>query len=470
MHSLPIFLSLNQREALIVGGGEAATQKLRLLKRTGARITVVAKDPSAEIEAAAVTDDILLLRRNFRLDDIRNQAVIFAATGDDDQDAEISRRAQDVGVPVNIVDGPNLSSFLMPAIVDRDPVLVAIGTGGAAPVLARRLREQFERLLPARPGLLARFLDQWKSSVRGRVSDPAARRRVMEQLSDGPIAELVLNGDTPAADAAAARLLTTGTPDAGSVALVGAGPGDPELLTLKALRALSDADIVFYDELVAPAVLDRIRRDAERVPVGKRRAQHSVPQSEIAERLIDAARAGKRVVRLKGGDPFVFGRGGEEVDALRAANIPLTVVPGISAALGCAASAEIPLTHRDHASALVLATGHGQDGTPFSGAGVPAPGNKTIAIYMGLAQAPRLTSELLAAGHAAETPVALIENGTRPDQKITTGRLADLPRLALHHGAGPTLLILGDTVRLSRYWGETPTEITDATTSALAAE
>ncbi|MCK6441419.1 siroheme synthase CysG [Elstera cyanobacteriorum] len=468
MHSLPIFLSLNQREALIVGGGEAATQKLRLLKRTGARITVIAKNPSAEIEAAAVTDEILLLRRAFRLDDIRNQAVIFAATGDEAEDAEISRRAQDVGVPVNIVDGPDLSSFLMPAIVDRDPVLVAIGTGGAAPILARRLREQFERLLPARLGLLARFLDKWKHPIRGRVSDPATRRRVMEQLSDGPIADLVLAGDDTAADVAATRLLAGGAVDGGSVALVGAGPGDPELLTLKALRALSDADIVFYDELVAPAILDRIRRDAERVPVGKRRAQHSVPQAEIAERLIAAARAGKRVVRLKGGDPFVFGRGGEEVQAVRAAGIALTIVPGISAALGCAASAEIPLTHRDHASALVLATGHGQDGTPFSNAGVPAPGHKTIAIYMGLAQAPRLTDALIAAGHATDTPVALIENGTRPDQKITTGRLADLPRLALHHTAGPTLLIVGETVRLSRYWGETdaPAE----TPSALAAE
>lgn len=468
MHSLPIFLSLNQRDALIVGGGEAATQKLRLLKRTGARITVIAKAASAEIEAAAVTDEILLLRRNFRLDDIRNQAVIFAATGDDALDAEISQRAQAVGVPVNIVDGPDLSSFLMPAIVDRDPVLVAIGTGGAAPILARRLREQLERLLPARLGWLARFLEKWKTPIREKVTDAATRRRVLEQLSDGPIADLVLNGDTQAADAATAQLLNTGRIAGGSVALVGAGPGDPELLTLKALRALSDADIVFYDELVAPAILDRIRRDAQRVPVGKRRAHHSVPQAEIAERLIEAARAGQRVVRLKGGDPFVFGRGGEEVEALRAAGIALTVVPGISAALGCAAAAEIPLTHRDYASALVLATGHGRDGAPFSTAGVPTVGGKTVAIYMGLTQAPRITGELIAAGHAPETPVALIENGTRPDQKITTGRLADLPRLALHHGAGPTLLIVGETVRLSRYWGETdaPAE----TPSALAAE
>ncbi len=463
MHSLPIFLSLNQREALIVGGGEAATQKLRLLKRTGARITVVAKDPSAEIEAAAVTDEIILLRRPFRLDDIRNQAVIFAATGDDDQDAEISRRAQDVGVPVNIVDEPALSSFLMPAIVDRDPVLVAIGTGGSAPILARRVRERLERLLPARLGPLARFIERWKDPVRGRVSDPAARRRVLEQFSDGPIADLVLNDQ----ERAAAPTLETGTVEGGSVALVGAGPGDPELLTLKALRALSDADIVFYDELVAEPILDRIRRDAERVPVGKRKAHHSVPQDQIGRLLVEAAQAGKRVVRLKGGDPFIFGRGGEEVEAVRAAGLPITIIPGISAALGCAASAEIPLTHRDHASALVLATGHGRDGVPFSSAGVPQAGGKTVAIYMGLAQAPRITQELIDAGHANDTPVALIENGTRPDQKVSTGLLADLPRLALQHGTGPTLLIIGSVVRLSRYWGDAPDA---ASISALAAE
>ncbi|MFY7777534.1 MAG: siroheme synthase CysG [Elstera sp.] len=467
MHSLPIFLSLNQREALIVGGGEAATQKLRLLKRTGARITVVAKDPSAEIEAAAVTDEIILLRRPFRLDDIRNQAVIFAATGDDDQDGEISRRAQDVGVPVNIVDEPALSSFLMPAIVDRDPVLVAIGTGGSAPILARRVRERLERLLPARLGPLARFIERWKDPVRGRVSDPAARRRVLEQFSDGPIADLVLNDQERAADEAAAHLLETGSVEGGSVALVGAGPGDPELLTLKALRALSDADIVFYDELVAGPILDRIRRDAERVPVGKRKAHHSVPQDQIGRLLVEAAQAGKRVVRLKGGDPFIFGRGGEEVEAVRAAGLPITIVPGISAALGCAASAEIPLTHRDHASALVLATGHGRDGVPFSSAGVPQAGGKTVAIYMGLAQAPRITQELIDAGHANDTPVALIENGTRPDQKVSTGLLADLPRLALQHGTGPTLLIIGSVVRLSRYWGDAPET---ASISALAAE
>lgn len=453
MDYLPAFLQLRGRPALVVGGGEAAARKVELLRKTDAAITVVAPRLNDTLAQFAETGAIAWAARPIRPTDFDGVAVAIGATGDDAADRDVAAAAQAAGVPVNVVDRPELSTFIVPAIVDRSPIVIAISSGGAAPVLARQLRADMESRLPSRLGLLAQFAGSFRSAVKAKVSDAGARRRLWETVFAGPIADRVLAGDEAAAREAMLNLVNRPNDDAlphGKVTIVGTGPGDPDLLTFKALRAMQAADIVVYDRLIGDDILDYVRRDAERVFVGKAKGRHTLTQDRINRLLIGRARAGQRVVRLKGGDPFVFGRGGEELDALRAAGIATEVVPGITAATGCAAAAGLPLTHRSHASAVTFVTGHGSDGEPDLDWPTLAALEHTLVVYMGLSTAGVIASQLIAHGKSPDTPAAIVENGTRPNQRVITGALANLETLVAQHAIdGPALIVIGDVAALA---------------------
>ena len=449
MEVLPIFMTLRGRRCLVVGGGGAAAAKARLLVKAHAEVTFIA--PALEREAAELVGagEAAHLPRAFRADDVAASALVYGATGEPAVDETVSAAARAAGVPVNVVDRPDLSDFVMPAIVDRGAVVVGVSTGGAAPVLARRVRAAVEAALPAGIGRLARFAERFRDAVRARLPDVPARRRFWEDFFESPAAEAVMRGEEE--EASRSVLATINRSDAraprGAVYIVGAGPGDPELLTLRAVRLLQRADVIVYDKLVGPEILDVARRDAERIYAGKAKNRHAMTQAEINALLVDLARDGRQVVRLKGGDPFVFGRGGEELEHLRRAGVPAEVVPGITAAVGCAAAAGIPLTHRNHASAVTFLSGHHKEGEPQPDWGRLAQPGQTLAVYMGLSTAGLVAERLIAHGLSPETPAALVEKGTQPDQRIVTGRLADLGRLAQQHAlTGPALIVVGDVV------------------------
>jgi uroporphyrin-III C-methyltransferase / precorrin-2 dehydrogenase / sirohydrochlorin ferrochelatase len=453
MNYFPAFFDLKERPALIVGGGEAAARRLRLLRKAGATVTVVAPRIGEEIAAAVAEGAATLRQRGFVSGDVNGQTAVFAATGLADVDARVAEAAKASGLPVNVADRAELSSFIVPAIVERDPVVIGISTGGAAPVLASRLREAIERLLPARLGRLADFADTFRTAVKATVPSATSRFRFWGRFFDGPVADQVLAGNETGARE---RMLTlvngrgANEPPRGGVAIVGAGPGDPDLLTLRALRLLQRADVVVHDKLVGPGVLDLMRRDAERIYVGKSKGDHSKSQDEINALLAEQASAGRRVVRLKGGDPFIFGRGGEEVEYLRQRGIAVELVPGITAALGCAAAVGIPLTHRDHAQAVTLATGQGKDGEPELDWATLAQLNQTLVIYMGVGAAGRIAARLIEHGLEPATPVAVIENGTLPNQKAVYGRLSGLGWLVRQSGiASPALIVIGRVAALA---------------------
>jgi uroporphyrin-III C-methyltransferase/precorrin-2 dehydrogenase/sirohydrochlorin ferrochelatase len=453
MRHLPAFLSVRGQTCLVVGGGTPAAAKVRLLRRSGAAVTVIAPGLGSEIAALANAGEVRVIRRASVDGDVAGCTVVFAASGAAEVDRHVAAAAHRAGVPVNVVDRPDLSSFITPAIVDRDPVVVAISTGGAAPVLARRLRAALERRLPAGLGRLARFAEMFRGAVKATLPSPLARRRFWEHFFDGPLAEAVLTGDERGARERMLALVNRPAAAArpqGAVAIVGAGPGDPELLTLRATRLLQEADVVLYDRLIGPGILDHARRDAERIYVGKAPSAHVHTQDEINDLMAAHAAAGRRVVRLKGGDPFVFGRGGEEVDHLRRRGVAVEVVPGITAATGCAALAGIPLTHRDHASALTFVTGHGQAGAPEPDWRALARARHTLVIYMGWSSAGAIARRLIAHGMAPDTPAAVVENGTRPEQKLVTATVATLARTIAGAGiVGPALIVVGEVVRLS---------------------
>ena len=456
MRYYPAFLNLTGRPVLLVGGGEPAARKLRLLLKARARVTVVAPHWTPEIADGAASRRITLRQARFRPADLEGQALVVGATGLPAVDEEVARAAEAATLPVNIVDRPELSSFITPAIVDRDPVVIGISTGGTAPVLARRLRATIEALLPSRLGRLASFAETFRSAVAAVLPEGRARRDFWTAFFDGPVAGAVLAGNEGSAREAMLSLVNRpnspggDSAPAGSVAIVGAGPGDPDLLTLKALAALQTADLVVYDRLIGPEILDRARRDAERIYVGKAKGNHAASQDEINELLLAEARAGKRVVRLKGGDPFIFGRGGEEVEHLRRHGIAVELVPGITAATAAATSAGIPLTHRGLAQAVTLVTGHGADGEPDLDWAALAGTNHTLAIYMGLSNAGRLAERLIAQGRAAGTPVAAVSRASLPDQRIEIGRLGDLEALVRERAiAGPALIVIGEVVALA---------------------
>ncbi len=445
MHVFPAMFSAAGRRLVIAGGGALARRKARLAAKTPAALTLIAPafDPDYEAEFA---DHARIVRRAPRQTDFAGAALAIVAEEDHDRAVALACLARRAGAPVNVVDRPELSDWTMPAVVDRGQVVAAIATGGAAPVIARDLRAKLEALLPARLGDLARLADGFRARVKDALPSERARRAFWERALRGPVAERALAGDAVGAEAAMNAALANPDAQDGVVHIVGAGPGDPELLTLKALRILQDADVVFYDSLVGPGVLELIRRDAERVFVGKRRARHAVPQPEIHARLVAAARAGLRVVRLKGGDPFVFGRGGEELEALRAAGVDAHVVPGVSSALAASAAAAAPLTHRDHAQAVTFVTGHAKNGeTPDLDWFALARGNQTVVVFMGVNAAPAIAQRLIAAGRDADTPVAVVENASLPEQKVVRAPLGGVAAAMAEAGVvGPALLIIGD--------------------------
>jgi uroporphyrin-III C-methyltransferase / precorrin-2 dehydrogenase / sirohydrochlorin ferrochelatase len=456
MRFLPVFLDLKAGPIVLVGDGELAQAKLRVLLSAGARVRWYATDktkaPSDRLAAlgAEAASQVEILTDDPLMADLEGTIAILAA-GAGDVGPAISARARALGLPVNVMDDLAHSTFISPAIVDRGDVVVAIGTHGTSPVVARRLRERIEALLPARIGDLAGFIGTWRKDFHSRIGDFALRRRFWERVIDGPIGELVLSGKTREAEAALKAIEDPSAFAEGSgkgfVTLVGAGPGDPDLLTIKALRALQDADVVYYDELVSPEILDRIRRDAARFPVGRR-----VGKPAINRLLIEAAQSGKRVVRLKGGDPFIFGRGGEEIEVLRKAGVAYAVVPGITAGIGAAAMSEVPLTFRHEALRITLLTAHKAKDAEVVDWSALTDTKMTVVVYMGMTAAPAIRAGLLAAGRSPKTPVGVFARVTRADAKSVVGTLDELPALAAQVDRGPAILIIGDVVAHSAPW------------------
>ncbi len=452
MDFLPIFFNVRQQSCVVVGGGEVAARKVELLLRAGARVTVVAPQLGATLAQLAGAGTIETRATTFQPEVLDDCLLAFAATNDEAVNRAVSAAARARRIPVNVVDRPDLCTFVMPSIIDRSPVVAAVSTGGASPVLARLLRARLETLIPAAYGRLATLVGAFREKVKQKFARPADRRIFWEKVLQGPIAELVFSGQDSAARERLQAVLDeaeVGAATRGEVYLVGGGPGDPDLLTFRALRLMQQADVVVHDRLVSPEVLDLVRRDAERIYVGKERDHHTLPQEGINQLLVRLAKEGKRVVRLKGGDPFIFGRGGEEIDTLAAEGVAFQVVPGITAAAGCAAYAGIPLTHRDYSQACVLVTGHLKDGSMnLNWNGLVQP-NQTLVIYMGLKGLDVLCRELTAHGMPEQTPAALVQQGTTRHQRVIIGTLATLP--ARVQGAGikaPTLVIIGDVVRL----------------------
>lgn len=445
----PLFLRLDGQRVLVVGGGEVAARKLRLLLRAQARIALVATVLNEEVQALHAQGAVEWCAREFSAGLVHGCRLVVAATDDEALNERIAQAADAAGVPVNVVDDMQRSSYITPAIIDRTPLLVAVSSFGAAPVLARRVRERIESALPAAYGRVAGFMGRLRERVKQRLPQPQ-RRALWERFLDSGAAERVLAGDETAAESALDALIDHTAAAAGEVYLVGAGPGDPDLLTLRALRLMQQCDVVLYDRLISPAIMELVRRDAERIFVGKKARQHTLPQEDINQQLVRLAREGKRVLRLKGGDPFVFGRGGEEIDTLAQAGIAFQVVPGITAANGCAAYAGIPLTHRDYAQTCVFVTGHPRkDGTLDLHWDQLARRGQTVVIYMGRGALAQLCEQFIAHGLPPDWPAALIEDGTSAAQRVIASTLSELPQAAAAtEPQGPGLVIVGEVVRL----------------------
>jgi uroporphyrin-III C-methyltransferase/precorrin-2 dehydrogenase/sirohydrochlorin ferrochelatase len=459
MRFLPVFLDLQAGPVLLVGGGELVRTKLRLLISAGARIRWFATDGNHDLRGSDAADAARIeLAAGDPLTADLNGVIAVLCAGAGDIGAAMSARARAAGLPVNVMDDLDHSTFIFPAIVDRGDVVVAVGTGGTSPVVARRVRERIEAMLPARIGDLAGFIGRFRKSINGRIAETPLRRRFWERVIDGPIGALVLAGRGAEAEQAltdiadpAAFAGAHGAAE-GRVTLVGAGPGDPDLLTIKALRALQDADVVFYDELVSSEILDRARRDASRIPVGRRAGKPGIGQAAINRLMIEAARSGQRAVRLKGGDAFVFGRGGEEIEALRQARVAYSVVPGITAALGAAAQFEVPLTFRNEALRITFLTAHKAGDADTIDWSALTDEKMTVVVYMGMTAASSVRSGLLAAGRSPQTPVGVFARATLRDAQAELGTLDELPELVARIGRGPAILVIGDVVAHSAPW------------------
>jgi uroporphyrin-III C-methyltransferase/precorrin-2 dehydrogenase/sirohydrochlorin ferrochelatase len=449
MEYLPLFIKVANQRCLLVGGGDVARRKLEWLVQAGAHVSVVAPEIDAAVRELAAGHCEIHLRK-FESGDVVGNILVVAATNDTAINQGVHAAATKAGILINTVDDVGLSTAIFPSIVNRDPVAVAISTGGRSPTLARRLRALIEAHLPSRLGTLAESLGRWRSRVGSVVPDLASRRRFWDMLLDGPVSNAVYEGNLDLAEALfEERLQHADSIAIGFVSLVGAGPGAAELLTLKALRCIERADVVFYDNLVSEEVLAMTRRDARRVYVGKRRAFAAVRQEAISAMLVEAARAGERVVRLKGGDPFIFGRGGEEIETLAEQGVPFEVVPGITAALGCASYANIPLTHRDWAQSVRFVTGNlTGDRINLDWPELAKP-DQTLVVYMGLRGLAEIARELVAHGMNPQTPAALIARGTLPDQQVIEAAIAALPdAVAAAQVHGPTIVIIGRVVAL----------------------
>ncbi len=472
MDFLPIFLNVRERPVLVVGGGEVAARKISLLIRAQARIRVIAPELCPALEALKQNGTIEHAARGYEASDLDGCNLVFAATSDATVNRTISEQAKARNLPVNVVDQPELCSFIMPSIIDRSPVVAAVSTGGASPVLARLIRTRLEALIPAAYGRLAELARRFRDEVKTKFANPTDRRIFWEKVLRGGVAERVFSGHMEEADAAMARALAEAEPTSpmGEVYLVGGGPGDPDLLTFRALRLMQQADVVVYDRLVAQALLEMTRRDAERIYVGKERDHHAMRQEEINQLLADLAKQGKRVVRLKGGDPFIFGRGGEEIDTLAAQGVPFQVVPAITAASGCAAYSGIPLTHRDYAQSVTFVTGHLKDGTINLNWEQLAHPNQTVVFYMGLRGLPVICERLMAHGVSHDMPIALIQQGTTEKQRVFSGTLGNiLAMVEQEQPKPPTLIIVGEVVELrdKLNWYQAPEQPTQGATSAV---
>lgn len=453
MQYLPVFAGINEIDCLVVGGDGMAARKLELLRRAGARIFLLADTPCQELQQLLASQQIQPAQRPKQIQDWARFRMLVIA--DESAEAEAwAQQALAAGFWVNTVDRPQLSNFIFPSIIDRSPLMVAVSSSGQAPVLARMLRAKLESLIPARFGRLAALVGQFRARSKQVLLDSKSRRVFWEQEIEGRLAELVYAGkEQQAALHLEQRLqqIEQQQPSVGEVFLVGAGPGDPDLLTFRALRLMQKADIVVYDRLVSQEILDLTRRDAERIHVGKARADHSMPQEEINQLLLRLAQQGNKVLRLKGGDPFIFGRGGEEIETLMAEGIPFQVVPGITAASGCASYSGIPLTHRDYAQSVTFVTGHLKDGSCNLNWSMLVQPNQTVVFYMGLVGLPDICQQLQAHGLSADHPIALIQQGTTRHQKTLVATLGSIVEQAgLQEIKPPTLIIVGDVVKLQQ--------------------
>ncbi|MCV6637632.1 siroheme synthase CysG [Candidatus Albibeggiatoa sp. nov. NOAA] len=450
MDFLPIFLNIRDKNCLVVGGGTTATRRTELLLQAQAKVHVVAPELSESLQTWLEQQKLTYRQGQFELKDLQQKCLIIAATNDKAVNAEISKQAHAYNIPVNVVDQPELCSFIVPSIIDRHPVQIAVSTGGASPVLARLLRAKLESVIPSAYGRLAEFMAQFRDKVK--KSLPFEQRRgFWENVLQGSIAEMLLSGHTQEAHDELERILQDKDKiqKFGEVYLVGGGPGDPDLLTFRALRLMQQADVVLYDRLISSAVLNLVRRDAERIYVGKQTSNHAVPQEEINQLLAKLAKQGKRVLRLKGGDPFMFGRGGEEIETLMAEGVPFQVVPGITAALGMSSYAGIPLTHRDYAQSCIFVTGHLKDDSVDLNWSMLAHENQTLVIYMGLRTLPIICEKLIENGLSKDKPAALVQKATTSDQVVVTGTLETLAEKV--EAAGITkqsLIVVGDVVKL----------------------
>jgi uroporphyrin-III C-methyltransferase / precorrin-2 dehydrogenase / sirohydrochlorin ferrochelatase len=449
MRYLPLHFDLQGRDVLVVGGGEIARRKIELLLRSGAHITVVAPDISEPVASILQKNIHALHAAVYEPGFLSGKALVIAATDDRSVNEAVSGDAKNLGIPVNVVDSPELCTVTFPAIIDREPLVISVGSAGLAPVLTRFVRELIERTLPERISVLAKYLGSRREKLKKSFTDIESRRRRTEAFMESPGAELAMSGQAEKADA---HLFAEDISSmAGEVYLVGAGPGDPDLLTLRALQLMQKANIVLYDNLVSPRVLDRVRRDATLEFVGKRSGYKSTNQEDINELLVRLAQEGNRVLRLKGGDPFIFGRGGEEITALIEKNIPFQVVPGITAATGCAAYAGIPLTHRELSQSVRFVTGHPKNGQVDLAWKELSHANETVVFYMGLGGLASICQQLVAHGRDAATPVAIVSKGTTPEQRVLKGTLETITGLvARTQVQTPTLIIVGEVVDFNR--------------------
>lgn len=454
MNLLPIFLNINNRKCLVVGGGEVALRKASLLLRAGANLEVVTESASPELTALCQTHHSAITLKSFEASDLDGAELVIAATDNLEVNALVSKHAQLRQLPVNVVDQPALCTFIMPAVVDRTPIVIAISSSGSSPVLTRKLKELIETVVPQRVDKLAALLGSFRSRVKERIPSFKDRMSFWETALDSTVTELVYSGQDTAAEAELNKQLESYQENlavTGEVYLVGAGPGDPDLLTLRALRLMQKADVVLYDRLVSPQVMAKLRPDAEKIHVGKQRSLHTVAQETINDMLVRLAQEGKRVLRLKGGDPFIFGRGGEELATLAAAGIPFQVVPGITAASGCAAYAGIPLTHRDYAQSVRFLTGHLKQGELKLDWELLVKEQQTLVFYMGLVGLQTICEQLIKHGMDPELPAAVVQQGTTDNQKVVVGTVTNLHTLAIEHQlVAPTLIIIGRVVSLRR--------------------
>ena len=447
MDYLPAFHKVRGKLCLVVGGGEVGSRKAGVLLEAGATVRVVAPEIEPELARQPGVEAVVA---HFSPQHLEGTMLVVAATNDREVNRRISELAQARNLPVNVVDDPELCSFIMPAILDRSPLMVAFSSGGGSPVLTRMMRGKLETIIPQNYSRLGAFAVRFRELVKERVTNPPKRRIFWENALDGLVAEKVMAGDEKGAEVLLRQMLDSDDNVLrGEVYLVGAGPGDPDLLTFRALRLMQKADVVVYDNLVSKTIVDMTRRDAQRIFVGKKRADHTMRQEEINELLVRLAKEGKRVLRLKGGDPFIFGRGGEEIETLAAEGIPFQVVPGITAASGVASYAGIPLTHRDHAQSCLFVTGHLKDGTMNLDWAALARPNQTVVVYMGLHGLETLCAELVRHGLPETTPIAIVQQGTTQNQRVITGTLTTLPGIAEREKPqAPTLIIVGGVVTL----------------------